>query len=105
MLGAEGVDVIDCSSGMGSPKAQMPSEPEFQVPFAEAIKKSCNVFTAAVGLITEARQANAIIESGRADIVFLAREHLRDAYWVVNAAGELGCPERAKLPVAYDHWL
>lgn len=85
-----GVDFIDCSSGALIPNAIMPNTPGFQVPFAEAIRKEANIATGAVGLITEAHQANEIISSGQADAVLLAREMLRDPYFPLHAARALG---------------
>jgi len=85
-----GVDFIDCSSGGLTPDAQVPAAPGFQVPFAEAIRKDCGVATGAVGLITEARQAEAIVAEGKADAILLARVLLRDPYWPLHAARELG---------------
>jgi len=85
-----GVDLIDCSSGGTLPKAKIPLGPGYQVPFAEAIKRDTGLLTGAVGLITKADQANKIIEAQQADIVLLAREFLRDPYWALHAARELG---------------
>lgn len=85
-----GVDLIDCSSGGTSPRAQIPAGPGFQVPFAEAIRNKAGIATGAVGFITGAKQAEEILSSGKADLVFLAREFLRDPYWPRHAAQELG---------------
>ncbi len=85
-----GVDLIDCSSGGAVPRAKIPLGPGYQVPFAERIRRDADIATAAVGMITEPRQANGIIESGQADMVFLARELLRDPYWPLHAASQLG---------------
>lgn len=85
-----GVDLMDCSSGGVVPYAKIPAGPGFQVPFAEAVRTRTGLPTAAVGLITEPRQANAIIENGQADIVLLAREMLRNPYWPIHAAKALG---------------
>jgi 2,4-dienoyl-CoA reductase-like NADH-dependent reductase (Old Yellow Enzyme family) len=71
------------------------------VPFAERIRHEAAIATAAVGLITEARHADEIIQSGRADLVFLARELLRDPNWPLHAARELGRVEAIKPPVQY----
>jgi 2,4-dienoyl-CoA reductase-like NADH-dependent reductase (Old Yellow Enzyme family) len=89
-LKALGVDLIDCSSGGSLPHAKINLVPGYQVPFAEAIKRDAAILTGAVGLITEAEQANAIIDSGQADIVLLARQLLRDPYWPLHAARQLG---------------
>ena len=89
-LASRGVDLIDCSSGGGVSDAQVPVAPGYQVPFAERIRRGANVPTGAVGLITQASQADAIIRTGQADCVLLAREMLRDPYWPQIAAQELG---------------
>jgi 2,4-dienoyl-CoA reductase-like NADH-dependent reductase (Old Yellow Enzyme family) len=85
-----GVDLIDCSSGGVVHHAQVSVGPGYQVPFAEAIRKQASMPTGAVGLITEPRQAEEIIASGKADAVFLARALLRDPYWPLHAAQALG---------------
>lgn len=85
-----GVDLIDCSSGAAVPYAKIPVGPGYQVPFAEKIRKEAGIATGAVGMITEPEQANEIITSGKADIVLLARQFLREPYWVQRAARELG---------------
>jgi 2,4-dienoyl-CoA reductase-like NADH-dependent reductase (Old Yellow Enzyme family) len=84
-----GIDLIDCSSGGNSSKAKIPVGPGYQVPFAEAVRKS-GIMTGAVGLITSAEQAEAIVAAGKADVVFLARELLRDPYFPLRAAAQLG---------------
>ena len=85
-----GVDLIDCSSGGAVPRAEIPIGPSYQVPFAERIRRDADIHTAAVGMITEPAQANEIIEAGRADLIFLAREFLREPYWPFKAARALG---------------
>jgi 2,4-dienoyl-CoA reductase-like NADH-dependent reductase (Old Yellow Enzyme family) len=87
-----GVDLIDCSSGGNVSKAIVPLSPGYQVHFAEAIRKAATIPTAAVGLITTPMQADEIIQSGRADIVLLGREMLRDPYWAIHAAKTLNQP-------------
>jgi 2,4-dienoyl-CoA reductase-like NADH-dependent reductase (Old Yellow Enzyme family) len=94
-----GVDLVDVSSGGQVPNAQIPVGPGFQVEFAARIRRQAGIATAAVGLITEAAQANAIVAQGEADLVFMAREMLRDPYWPVHAAAALGEP--ASWPVQY----
>jgi 2,4-dienoyl-CoA reductase-like NADH-dependent reductase (Old Yellow Enzyme family) len=89
-LRALGVDLIDCSSGGAVPGANIVLGPGYQVPFARAIRAEADIATAAVGLITEPKQADDIISSGSADAVFLARELLRDPYWPLHAARALG---------------
>ena len=89
-LREHGVDLVDCSSGGAVHDQQISAGPGYQVPFAEAIRSEAQVATGAVGLITDAEQANAIIGSGKADVVLLARELLRDPYWPLHAANKLG---------------
>jgi 2,4-dienoyl-CoA reductase-like NADH-dependent reductase (Old Yellow Enzyme family) len=85
-----GVDLVDCSSGALVPGAAIPTTPGYQVPFAERIRREAGLPTAAVGLIREARQADQIIRENRADMILLARQMLRDPYWPLHAARELG---------------
>ena len=89
-LKKRGVDWIDVSSGGVSPLQKIPLSPGYQVPFAEAIKKATGVTTIAVGLITEAKQAEQIVAAGKADMVALARAMLYDPRWAWHAAAELG---------------
>jgi 2,4-dienoyl-CoA reductase-like NADH-dependent reductase (Old Yellow Enzyme family) len=90
ILKDKGVDLIDCSSGGNVAGAQIPLKPGYQVVFAEAVKKQTGILTGAVGLITDAEQANEIIQSGQADVVLLARELLRDPHFPLRAAHKLG---------------
>jgi 2,4-dienoyl-CoA reductase-like NADH-dependent reductase (Old Yellow Enzyme family) len=92
LLKAEGVDVMDCSSGGVVPDAKITVKPGYQVPFAEQIRHGANIATAAVGFITEPQQADDIIRNGQADVVLLARQFLRDPYWPAHAARALGHP-------------
>jgi 2,4-dienoyl-CoA reductase-like NADH-dependent reductase (Old Yellow Enzyme family) len=85
-----GVDLVDCSSGGNISTARIPLGPGYQVPFAEAIKRDAGILTGAVGLITDSAQAQRVIQDGQADMVLLAREMLRDPYWPMKAATELG---------------
>lgn len=85
-----GIDLIDCSSGGSDPHAKIPLGPGYQVPFAQAIRKEAGIATGAVGLITEAQQAEQIIAQGRADCVLLGRAMLADPYWPLHAAKSLG---------------
>jgi 2,4-dienoyl-CoA reductase-like NADH-dependent reductase (Old Yellow Enzyme family) len=89
-LKGRGVDWIDASSGGVSPLQKIPLGPGYQVPFAQAIKEATGLTTIAVGLITEARQAEEIVASGKADMVALARAMLYDPRWGWHAAAELG---------------
>lgn len=98
-LGQHGVDLVDASSGGNSPLQKIQLKPGYQVEFAETIRREAGIAVAAVGLITEAEQADAIIRSGQADIVAIAREFLRDPYWPLHAAKILG--QEIEWPVQY----
>lgn len=100
LLGARGVDLIDCSSGGIMPGVKIPVGPGYQVSLAERIRTVSGVPTAAVGLITSAQQADAVLRSGSADMVFLARKLLRDPYWPLHSARELGV--EFEWPVQYQ---
>lgn len=93
-----GVDLIDCSSGGNIHDAKIPVAPGYQVPFSEAIRKT-GILTGAVGFITTPAQAESILQEEKADLVLLARELLRNPYFALNAAGELG--EDVEWPVQY----
>jgi 2,4-dienoyl-CoA reductase-like NADH-dependent reductase (Old Yellow Enzyme family) len=84
-----GIDLIDCSSGGLVPYARIPAGPGYQTPFAAEIRSRVGIATGAVGLITQAMQAEQIVATGQADVVILAREMLRDPYWPLHAAGML----------------
>ena len=99
-LKKRGVDWIDVSSGGVSPKQAISFGPGYQVPFAEAVKQATGVTTMAVGMITEPRQAEEIIASGKADFVALARAMLFDPRWPWHAAAELG----ATVSAAPQYW-
>lgn len=90
-----GVDLVDCSSGALVPYAKIPATPGYQVPFAHRVRTEAGVASGAVGLITSAAQAEAIIRDGQADLVLLAREMLRDPYFPMHAAKELGVTVKA----------
>jgi 2,4-dienoyl-CoA reductase-like NADH-dependent reductase (Old Yellow Enzyme family) len=98
-LAGEGVDLIDCSSGGSSAIAKPPVAPGYQVGFAAQIRREASVPTAAVGLITEPLQAEAIIAEELADLVLLGRATLRDPYWPLHAALALG--DSAPTPPQY----
>jgi 2,4-dienoyl-CoA reductase-like NADH-dependent reductase (Old Yellow Enzyme family) len=104
-----GIDMVDASGGgipSGVRLAQMKPEPGFQVPYAERIRNEVGLPSMAVGMITEAAHANQIIAEGRADLVAMAREMLRDANWPYHAAIALGHPEPASiLPKLYAFYL
>jgi 2,4-dienoyl-CoA reductase-like NADH-dependent reductase (Old Yellow Enzyme family) len=99
ILRDRGVDLVDCSSAGLVPYAKIPVGPGYQVDFAARIRREANIPTAAVGMITDAAQANQIVANGQADLVFLAREMLRDPYFPLHAAAALG--ESASWPVQY----
>jgi 2,4-dienoyl-CoA reductase-like NADH-dependent reductase (Old Yellow Enzyme family) len=99
LLREHGVDLVDCSSGGLVPNAKIPVGPGFQVPFAARIRREAGIATAAVGMITDPHQANKIVEDGEADLVFLAREMLRDPYWPLHAA--IALDEEASWPPQY----
>ncbi len=90
LLREEGVDLVDCSSGGNVPHASIPVAPDYQVFLSETVRREAGIPTAAVGMITEARQADAIIRAGKADLVLMAREFLRNPSWPLHAAQELG---------------
>ncbi len=99
----QGADLIDCSSG-GLVPAVINPYPGYQVPFAERIRRASGIATAAVGLITTGMQAEEIVSNERADLVFLARELLRDPFWPRTAAKELGVAPSS--PKQYERaWL
>jgi 2,4-dienoyl-CoA reductase-like NADH-dependent reductase (Old Yellow Enzyme family) len=95
-----GVDLIDASSGGNVPGARIPVGPGYQVKFAEEIRKQTGIATGAVGMITDAAQADTIVATGQADMVFLARQLLRDPYWPRRAAKALEV--KIKAPVQYE---
>ncbi len=96
-----GVDLIDVSSGALVPRARIPVGKGYQVPFARKIREEAEIMTGAVGLITEPRHANEIVTGGDADLVFLARELLREPYWTLKAQQELG--EEPSWPTPYGY--
>jgi 2,4-dienoyl-CoA reductase-like NADH-dependent reductase (Old Yellow Enzyme family) len=85
-----GVDVVDCSTGGNTPAAKIPAGPLYQVPFAEQVKKEAGIKTGAVGIITKPSEAESILHHGQADLIIIARELLRDPYFALHAAKELG---------------
>ncbi|WP_138493301.1 NADPH dehydrogenase NamA [Paenibacillus pinistramenti] len=93
-----GVDLIDVSSGAITPKGPSEVYPGYQVPFADHIRREAGIPTGAVGLITEPEMAEEILRSGRADLIFLARELLREPYWPRIAAAKLGVELEAPKP-------
>ncbi len=100
---AHGVDLLDVSTGGNAPKAVIPVGPNYQVPFAAKVREETDLPVGAVGMITEARQAEEILAAGQADAVLLGRELLRDPYWVNSAAAELGDEPRRPVQYARAH--
>lgn len=100
LLKEEGVDLIDSSSAGNVYGAKIDVKPGYQVPFAEAVRRGADIPTGAVGLITEAQQAEAILQAGQADLIFIAREALRDPHFALRAAHQLGA--EIKWPVQYE---
>ncbi|MGB8192562.1 MAG: NADPH dehydrogenase NamA [Chitinophagaceae bacterium] len=100
ILKEKGVDAVDASSGGSVPYAKIPAAPGYQVHLAEAIKQQTGMLTAAVGIIVNAKQAEEILQQQQADLIVMAREHLRDPYFALHAARELG--EDVGWPVQYE---
>ncbi len=100
-LKVRGVDLIDVSSGALIPSARIPVAKGYQVPFARRIRAEAGIATGAVGLITEVGHANEIVTGGDADLVFLARELLREPYWALKAQQHLG--EEPTWPIQYGY--
>jgi 2,4-dienoyl-CoA reductase-like NADH-dependent reductase (Old Yellow Enzyme family) len=100
-LAGEGVDLIDCSSGGIVPGVTIPVGAGYQVPFAERIRAQAKILTAAVGMITESSHCDEIVHNGRADLVYLARQLLRDPHFPMHAAVELRHQETMPLPPQY----
>jgi 2,4-dienoyl-CoA reductase-like NADH-dependent reductase (Old Yellow Enzyme family) len=96
----KGIDLIDCSSGGNVATAKIPLKPGYQVEFAEKVKKESGILTGAVGLITQPKQADEIIQTGEADLIIMARQMLRDPYFPLRAAHELG--HEVKWPLQYE---
>ena len=89
VLLGDGVDIIDVSSGGNVATAKIPIGAGYQVSFAERVRKEAGIPSGAVGLITSPQQADTIVRTGQADMVFIARELLRDPHWPLRAAREL----------------
>jgi 2,4-dienoyl-CoA reductase-like NADH-dependent reductase (Old Yellow Enzyme family) len=100
LVKAEGIDLLDVSSGGNDPRQQIPLGPGYQVAFADRIRRETGLSTGAVGMITDPAQADQIIRTGQADVVLLARELLREPYWPLRAAEELH--HLASWPVQYE---
>ncbi|MCG6956925.1 MAG: oxidoreductase, partial [Gemmatimonadetes bacterium] len=99
LLGDHGVDLVDASSGGLVPYQDVPAAPGYQVPFAARIRREADVATAAVGMLTDPRQAEEVLTAGDADMVLLAREMLRQPHWPLLAAHTLG--EEGPWPSQY----
>lgn len=102
-----GVDVVDCSSGgiLGKAPSVAPGY-DYQVPYAERIRHEAGIMTMAVGVIVHARQAERILEQGRADLIAVAREMLYNPNWAMDAAQKLGAdPQFGLVPPPYQYWL
>lgn len=95
-----GVDLIDVSSAGVVPGVSIPVGPGYQTAFAATIRRDAGIATGAVGMVTDAVQAETIVSTGQADMVLLAREMLRDPYWPRRAAHVLG--QKIKPPVQYE---
>ena len=91
---------MDCSSGGAVPHARVPVGPGYQTPFAARVRAEAGIATGAVGMITGAAQAEQIVATGQADAVLLARQLLRDPYWPLHAARQLGAD--VAWPVQYQ---
>ncbi len=100
VLKTKDVDLIDCSSGGVSHEQKIPVMPLYQVPFAEKIKKEAGILTGAVGLITSTKEAENILQNKQADLIIMARQFLRDPYFPLNAAKQLGVD--VAWPVQYE---
>jgi 2,4-dienoyl-CoA reductase-like NADH-dependent reductase (Old Yellow Enzyme family) len=100
LLKSKGVHLIDTSSGGNVPKASIPVQPGYQVDFASKIKAEAEICTAAVGLITTPQQAEAILQNHQADLIFIARESLRNPNFPLYTAHVLG--DKIKWPEQYE---
>lgn len=100
LLKEKGVDVVDVSTGGNIAHAKIPVGPSYQVPFSKRIKRETGIITGAVGLITDAKQAENLLNASKCDLIFLGRELLRNPQFVLNAAKELG-DTVANYPVQY----
>lgn len=109
ILKEKGVDIIDCSSGgiRGAPVVSAgPVGYGYQVPYAEKLRREANIATMAVGLIVHADQAEEILQTGKADLVAIAREAMQNPNWPIDAAQKLGCENSFNLmPSPYEYWL
>ncbi len=100
VLKENGIDLVDCSSGANTRKAEIPVAPNYQVHLADAVKNQAGIATGAVGLITDAEQAEMILEENKADLIFLGRELLRNPFFPLQAAAALGSDQA--WPLQYE---
>lgn len=100
VLKEKGIDLVDCSSGANTRKAEIPVAPNYQVHLADAVKNRAGIATGAVGLITDAEQAEMILEENKADLIFLGRELLRNPFFPLLAARALGAEQA--WPLQYE---
>ncbi len=100
MLKQKNIDLIDCSSGGNTVDQKIPVGPLYQVPFAERIRKEVEIATGAVGMITTIEEVESILEKNSADLVFMARQLLREPYFPLHAAKKLNCD--IKWPPQYE---
>jgi 2,4-dienoyl-CoA reductase-like NADH-dependent reductase (Old Yellow Enzyme family) len=102
LLADAGADLVDVSAGGIHPDQQIPSSgPNYQVPYAERVDEATDALVGAVGGISDPAQADALIRNDRADFAIVGREHLRDPYFTLHAAEELGAEDRVEWPVQY----
>lgn len=100
ILKEQGTDVIDCSTGGNSPEQKIKAHPLYQVPFSEKIKKETGILTGAVGMITTAKEAEKILDEKKTDLIIMARQLLREPYFPLHAAKELGVD--LEWPLQYE---
>ncbi len=100
ILKTKGVDLMDCSSGGVSHEQKIPVKPLYQVSFSEKIKTEVDILTGAVGLITTTEEAEQVLQEKQADLIIIARQFLREPYFPLHAAKELGAD--VAWPVQYE---
>lgn len=106
ILKIEGVDLIDASSAFVAPTDKpYPMAPGWQVPLAHEIKSQTGLLTAAVGMISDPEQAESILIEGKADLILMAKEYLKNPNWVIGAAKVLGVDITHVAAIQLTHWL
>jgi 2,4-dienoyl-CoA reductase-like NADH-dependent reductase (Old Yellow Enzyme family) len=106
ILKIEGVDLIDASSAFVAPTDKpYPMAPSWQVPLSHEIKSKTEMLTAAVGMISDPMQAESILSEGKADLILMAKEYLRNPNWVIGAAKALGFDVTHVAAIQFTHWL